>query len=61
MSRDIDQRYHDMIGVSPAIQKVFATIEKVASTDADILILGENGTGKELVARALHRQSSASR
>ena len=57
LNRDIDQRYHDMIGVSPAIQKVFATIEKVASTDADILILGENGTGKELVARALHRQS----
>jgi DNA-binding NtrC family response regulator len=57
LSRDIDQRYHDMIGVSPAIQKVFATIEKVASTEADILILGENGTGKELVARALHRQS----
>jgi two-component system, NtrC family, response regulator HydG len=60
LSRDIDQRYHDMIGVSPAIQKVFATIEKVASTDADILILGENGTGKELVARALHRQSARS-
>lgn len=57
LSRDIDQRYHDMIGVSPAIQKVFATIEKVAATEADILILGENGTGKELVARALHRQS----
>ena len=57
LSRDIDQRYHDMIGVSPVIQKVFATIEKVAATDADILILGENGTGKELVARALHRQS----
>ena len=57
LSQDIDQRYHDMIGVSPAIQKVFATIEKVASTDADILILGENGTGKELVARALRRQS----
>ena len=57
LSNDIDQRYHNMIGVSPAIQKVFATIEKVASTDADILILGENGTGKELVARALHRQS----
>ena len=57
LSNDIDQRYHNMIGVSPAIQKVFSTIEKVASTDADILILGENGTGKELVARALHRQS----
>jgi DNA-binding NtrC family response regulator len=57
LSNDIDQRYHNMIGVSAAIQKVFATIEKVAGTDADILILGENGTGKELVARALHRQS----
>jgi DNA-binding NtrC family response regulator len=57
LSRDIDQRYHDMIGVSPAIQRVFATIEKVAATEADVLILGENGTGKELVARALHRQS----
>ncbi|MGD9353461.1 MAG: response regulator, partial [Desulfobacterales bacterium] len=57
MSQDIDQRYHDMIGMSPAILQVFATIDKVASTDADVLILGENGTGKELVARALHRQS----
>ncbi len=57
LSDDIDQRYHNMIGVSPAIQKVYTTIDKVAATDADILILGENGTGKELVARALHRQS----
>ncbi len=57
LSKDIDQRYHDMIGVSPAMQHVFATIDKVAPTDADVLILGENGTGKELVARALHRQS----
>ena len=57
LSEDIDQRYHDMIGVSPAMQHVFATIDKVAATDADVLILGENGTGKELVARALHRQS----
>jgi len=57
LSNDIDQKYHDMIGVSPAIRSVFATIEKVAATEANILILGENGTGKELVARALHRQS----
>ena len=57
LSEDIDQRYHDMIGVSPAMQHIFATIDKVAATDADVLILGENGTGKELVARALHRQS----
>lgn len=58
LSHDIDQRYHDMIGISAAIRKVFATIDKVAVTDADVLILGENGTGKELVARALHRQSA---
>ena len=57
LSNDIDQKYHDMIGVSPAIRSVFVTIEKVAATEANILILGENGTGKELVARALHRQS----
>jgi DNA-binding NtrC family response regulator len=57
LSEDIDQRYHNMIGVSPPMQHVFATIDKVATTDADVLILGENGTGKELVARALHRQS----
>jgi len=57
LSEDMDQKYHDMIGISATIQKVFATIDKVAATEADILILGENGTGKELVARALHRQS----
>jgi DNA-binding NtrC family response regulator len=39
------------------MQTVFSTIQKVAPTDANVLILGENGTGKELVARALHRQS----
>jgi DNA-binding NtrC family response regulator len=57
LSADLDQRYHDMIGLSPGMQNVFATIKKVAATDANVLILGENGTGKELVARALHRQS----
>ena len=49
---------YEMIGNSPVMQKVLATIEKVARTDANVLILGENGTGKELVARALHRQSA---
>ena len=61
MNADIDQKFHDMIGVSPPMQAVFATIEKVAATDANVLILGENGTGKELVARALHRQSPRAR
>lgn len=60
LSADLDQPFHDFIGISPAMQDVFATIKKVALTDANILILGENGTGKELVARELHRQSSRS-
>lgn len=49
-----------IIGQSPAIQHVFEAIEKVAATDANVLILGENGTGKELVARAIHQQSTRS-
>jgi DNA-binding NtrC family response regulator len=60
LSADLDQPYHDFVGGSPAMQEVFATIEKVAGTDASVLILGENGTGKELVARELHRRSKRS-
>jgi DNA-binding NtrC family response regulator len=50
--------FEDIIGESRAMQEVFTTIEKVAGTDANVLILGENGTGKELVARAVHRRST---
>jgi DNA-binding NtrC family response regulator len=57
LSQDIDKEFHDIIGVSEEIKKVFSTIQKIAKTDANVLILGENGTGKELVARAIHRQS----
>lgn len=60
LSADLDQPFHDFIGLSPAMKDVFATIQKVAVTDANVLILGENGTGKELVARELHRQSHRS-
>ena len=48
----------DFIGESPKMREVFTTIQKVAKTDANVLILGENGTGKELVARALYRNSA---
>jgi len=58
MSSDIDHHYREIIGRSPAMLNVFKTIEKVASTDANVLILGENGTGKEMIARALHRRSA---
>lgn len=46
-----------IIGDSDAMQEVFYKIEKIAPTDANVLILGENGTGKELVAKAIHQQS----
>ena len=57
ITQTIDKNFGEFIGVSPAMQKVYQTIEKVGPTDANVLILGENGTGKELAARALHRQS----
>ncbi|WP_243444756.1 sigma-54-dependent transcriptional regulator [Sphingosinicella humi] len=46
-----------LLGKSPAIQRVFSLIERAAPTEANVLILGENGTGKELVAREIHRRS----
>jgi two-component system nitrogen regulation response regulator NtrX len=48
----------EIIGESPAIQKIKETIERVAPTEARVLITGENGTGKELVARWIHEKSS---
>ena len=51
-------RTQEMIGESPAIQRIKDTIEKVAPTDARVLITGENGVGKELVARWLHEKSN---
>lgn len=55
---DNNKNYPDLIGNSNEMRAVFKTIEKVAKTDANIFILGENGTGKELVARALHNSSN---
>ncbi|MDM8536899.1 sigma-54 dependent transcriptional regulator [Desulfobacterales bacterium HSG17] len=55
---DMDSQFHEMIGTSQEMKQVFNIIEKVAKTDVNVLITGENGTGKELAARALHRQST---
>ncbi len=47
----------NIIGYSPAMQEIFATIKKVAATNSTVLIMGETGTGKELIARAIHNHS----
>jgi DNA-binding NtrC family response regulator len=60
LADDLDQPFQDFIADSPAMQEVLGTIRRVAPTDANVLILGENGTGKEVVARAVHRQSARS-
>jgi two-component system, NtrC family, response regulator HydG len=57
LQSDSNQPFKDIIGNSQPIRDVFNLIDKVAQTDANILILGENGTGKELIARAIHKKS----
>lgn len=47
----------EMLGNSPAMQRILKIIDKVSPTNANVLITGENGTGKELIARAIHRKS----
>ncbi len=52
-----DYRFDDMLAESPAMQVVFDAINRVSETDAEVLIVGETGTGKELVARSIHKRS----
>ena len=54
---EVKNNFDEMIGSSPAIKRVMGQVEVVAPADATVLILGETGTGKELVARAIHRLS----
>ena len=49
--------FDDLIGVSPAMRRVFELVQRVAPSDAAVLVTGETGTGKELVARSIHRRS----
>ncbi|MDF9796775.1 two-component system response regulator HydG [Catalinimonas alkaloidigena] len=57
LSQDLESSFQEIISQSEAMDQIFDTIKKVSVTDANVLILGENGTGKELVARAIHRSS----
>jgi formate hydrogenlyase transcriptional activator len=59
LRQEIDERsmFEEIIGSSPALRETLARVDKVAGTDTTVLITGETGTGKELVARAIHRRS----
>lgn len=62
LREEIDETsmFEEIVGTSPALQTVLSSISKVAPTDSTVLITGETGTGKELVARAIHRRSGRS-
>ena len=54
---DRDSMFEDIVGSSEALRKVLRQVDKVAATDSTVLVLGETGTGKELIARAIHKRS----
>jgi DNA-binding NtrC family response regulator len=62
LRRELDKRYSfsEIIGTSQSLQAVFRLVEKVANSNAGVLINGESGTGKELIARAIHHNSNRS-
>jgi len=57
---DHSSMFEEIVGSSPSLRKVLKAVDKVAATDSTVLILGETGTGKELVARAIHKRSRRS-
>jgi len=61
INADLDQKFPGFIGECAAIRRVMEIIEKVSGTEANILVIGENGTGKGLIAKEIHRRSSRSK
>jgi len=57
LKEELDKSYQEIIGGSKSLKEVLSMVKKVATTNANVLILGENGTGKELIARSIHRNS----
>jgi PAS domain S-box-containing protein len=55
---DLEHSFEDIVGESPALKRVLRQVETVAATDVTVLILGETGTGKDLIARSIHQLSS---
>ena len=53
----VEDRFEEIIGNSPALESLLAEVERVAPTDSTVLVLGETGTGKELIAHAIHNIS----
>lgn len=60
LTENINRSHNNLIGESAPMQELLRTIEKVAATDANILLLGENGTGKEMAAMEIHKRSGRS-
>lgn len=60
LNRSIDSRQEKLLGQSSEMERVRETIRKVAPSDSNVLVLGENGTGKELIAREIHKASDRS-
>ena len=62
LREDVDHSsmFEEIVGSSPSLWKVLKAVDKVAATDSTVLILGETGTGKELIARAIHKRSKRS-
>jgi transcriptional regulator with GAF, ATPase, and Fis domain len=54
---DVNRMFEEIVGSSPALQVVLSRVAKVAPTDSTVLVTGETGTGKELIARAIHKRS----